>query len=316
MPDGQQRADGARGPLTPPRGDTRRAARSGVRGRGPRGPTSRALCLLTACLLAPLAVPRPSDAQTRSEYVLRAPSGETLRFSGERVKDMLERTRRLEQILEQDPDVLYYIGSGPAVQASRPGPAYPWAAVRVRSDSTAQVSVPGNYREGRRAYYNYAVKKMELVRSETPASSCATAVEREVELVSAFVDGWIVARTLYGGPAFAPLDALVFARDAGHLPAMLVDLGDSAIGGCLDRWRRQHPDRIAAYREWREGHFDAPRPAERAGDSVPAAADSLPGAPAPGDSLPAASDSVPSAAPVIPGGVPPAGVESRTPSRS
>lgn len=179
------------------------------------------------------------------------------------VRDMLRESRRLRTVLEEDPRVLYYVGSGPAVTDEEPGSAYPWRAVRVQNDSVARVAFPANYREADRGYFNYAVRKMEMIRSAPPAVACSVSVEREVELTSVFTDGWVVARTLFGGPAFAPLDAFAFARAAGHLPAMVVALGNDALGGCLDEWRSGHPEAMEAYRRWRAETFEAPDTASR-----------------------------------------------------
>lgn len=211
------------------------------------------LPFLPALAAALLALP----TSARAQYVLEAPSGRSLEYDSARVQEMLERSRRLGRILEEDPEVLYYVGSGPAVTADSPNSAYPWNAVRPRTDSTARVAFPANYREARRAYYNYAVRKMGLVRDSAPASGCSAAVEREVASVSAWVDGWVVARTLFGGPAFAPLDAFAFAREAGHLPAMMVELENAGIAGCLDRWRRDNAGAMEAYRAWRRDVFEA-----------------------------------------------------------
>lgn len=263
----------ARAPSRRSTGARRGGARSGRDdGESPRPsvPTSgpRSAALAAACLLwaAGTSTPGRAAAQEGASHTFRTPSGPSLTLPGDSVRQMLERTRRLAEILEEDPDVLYYLGTGPEVSADAPGPAYPWRAVTVQNDSVARVEVPANYREARRAYYNYAVRKMEAVRSTSPATSCSTAVEREVGLVSAFVEGWIVTRTLYGGPAFAPLDAFVFARREGHLPALLVALGNTALGGCVDRWKRDHPQAMEAYRRWRDGfEGDGAAPAEAAG---------------------------------------------------
>lgn len=232
------------------------------RGSGRRRTRTGLALLATAALLVLGARPavgqaRPDSAGSSdsTEYTLTAPSGQTLTFGKDAVRDMLDRTRRLGEIVERDPDVLYYVGSGPEVGLADPGPAHPWNAVRVQSDSVARVAVPGNYRESRRAYFNYAVELMERVREDAPAARCSTAVAREVEAVSAFVDGWLVTRFLYGGPAYAPLDALPFARAADHLEAMVVAAGDTRVEGCLDDWRREHPERMEAYRRWRDRVF-------------------------------------------------------------
>lgn len=212
-----------------------------------------------------VAAAAPGDGQAQAEsdgYTLQATSGATLELPGDSVEEMLRGTRRLVTILEEDPDVLYYVETRGDVDASTPSPAYPWNAVRAESDSTARVRVPGNYREARRAYYAYAVRMMEAIRGTAPSTRCSVAVERETRAVSAFVDGWIVTRTLYGGPAFAPLDALAFARDAGHLPAMLVEMGDTRLRGCAPKWARDNSAEIDAYRAWWRD-FDGGSPSGR-----------------------------------------------------
>lgn len=206
------------------------------------------------------AVPQTAADSADPGYTLTAPSGRTLTLDEGRVLDMLDRTRRLGDIVDRDPDVLYYVGSGPEVGLSDPGAAYPWNAVRVENDSVARVAVPGNYRESRRAYFNYAVLQMKQLREKIPTAACTGAMAREVEAVSAFVDGWIVTRLLYGGPAYAPLDALAFAREAGYLAALMVAAGDTRLAGCRDRWRRNHPKEMEAYRRWRTRVFPGPAP--------------------------------------------------------
>lgn len=201
-------------------------------------------------LLASVLPPVSASAQ----HTLSLPSGDSLRFEEARLRQMLEESRELRRILVEDPDVGYYMGSGPEVSGSSVEPSYPWNAVRVVDDSVARIGTPANYREAERAYVNYAVEKMRLVREAPPAVSCDTAVARETRLVGSWIDGWILARTLYGGPALAPLDALVFAREAGHLAPLLVRLGDTEIGSCAGTWRENHPEEMAAFGAWYREH--------------------------------------------------------------
>lgn len=211
--------------------------------------------VLGALFLA-LAAGLPS-APLSAQYTIAAPSGERLSYDSVAVREMLERSRRLRKILEQDPAVVYYVGAGDPVSEEDPDSAYPWRAVTVRSDSAVRVVTPGNYREASRAYYNYAVERMEWIRSGSPNPGCEAAVEGEVARASAFVDGWVVSRVLYGGPAFPPLDLFAFAREAGHLPALVVDLEDTAVSDrCLARWRERHADELEAYRRWRSRTFE------------------------------------------------------------
>lgn len=228
-----------------------------IPGEGRRGSGPPPLRRLLFLLLAAAFLPAPLAAQ----YVIEAPSGRTLAFDSASVRDMLQRTRRLRSILEQDPEVIYYVGAGDPVPADSPAAAYPWNRVTVRSDSAVRVAAPGNHREAGRAYQNYAVVRMEWIRSGRPAASCAASVEGEVERISAFVDGWIVSRVLYGGPAFPALDAFAFARDAGHLPALVVELGDTTLSErCRSRWSRRNADAVEAYRTWRRRAFEGGGP--------------------------------------------------------
>ena len=172
---------------------------------------------------------------------------------------MLARTRALYDTLEADPRIVYYVGyGGDAVPESRPGQAYPWNAVSVRSDSAVRVVTPGNLREASRAYYNYAVMRMrerEDAAARNADESCEDAVAREARLLSSFADGWIVTRTLFGGAAYPPLTEIAFAREEGHLEAYAADHDLPQLARCADRWREAHPDRIEAYRRWRDSTY-------------------------------------------------------------
>lgn len=186
--------------------------------------------------------------------VLVSPSGDTLAFFEAALRQMLDTTRALRRDLEEDPRILYFTGTGPAVPAEEPDPAYPWNAIEVLADSVAAIRTPGNLREADRAYANYAVLRMKNVRRD-PDVSCDSLVVREVRAVSGFVDGWIVARTLFGAPAYAPLDELAFAREAGLLPGLIGASDDPQPGGCLGAWKEGHGESLEAYRRWREGEF-------------------------------------------------------------
>ena len=168
---------------------------------------------------------------------------------------MLDSARALFRDLQEDPRVLYSTGFGPPAEVTAAEAAYPWNAVTPTSDSTVNVIMPGNLREADRAYYNYAVMRMRVVRRQDPDESCEVLIEAEEKVLSSYVDGWILARTLFGGPAFAPVDELVFAREVGLLRPLLSARGDTSIGVCAEQWAAENPDEIAAYESWREEAF-------------------------------------------------------------
>lgn len=224
----------------------------------------RAGAALAVLAASSAASPAPAAAQ----YAIASPSGDTLSFELPRLRGMLETARALYADLEEDPRVLYRLGFGAAAERDAPGPAYPWHAVRPQSDSVVNILTPGNLREADRAYHNYAVMRMREIRGEDPDDPCDALVEREEEVLSSFVDGWILSRTLFGGPAFAPLDELAFARDAGHLRAVIGALRDDSVGGCAATWAENHPEAVAAYEAWRAEAF--PELAELPADTLPA----------------------------------------------
>ena len=206
---------------------------------------------IAAGLLAAAAL-GASPQSAAAQYKLDAPSGEQLVFERDQVRAMLDTTRALYQWLEEDPAVLYATGVGTSVPEDNPTDAFPWNAIEVRNDSIALIQTPNNLREADRAYNNYAVLRMTEVRFGDPDAPCNDLMDAEVNVVSGFVDGWIVARILFGGPSFEPLDRLAFIREADHLPAFIAVSEDPSIGVCATEWADGHAAEIAAYHAWYE----------------------------------------------------------------
>lgn len=204
-----------------------------------------------------------------AQYRLEAPSGVELTLPSERLRAMLDTTRALFRDLEEDPRIGYFLDVGPAVPADSPEAAFPWNALDVRSDSSAVVRTPGNLREADRAYHNYAVLRMHWVHDGDPDVSCDSLMRVEAVAVDGFADGWLVSRTLFGAPAYPPLDEVGFAREAGVLEGLLAAKGDAQLGACAREWAEANPEAVEAYRLWRVSRFlgdgaGAPAPAGEA----------------------------------------------------
>lgn len=215
--------------------------------------------LVRAIGLALAVFPASVPGQAQAQYVLVSPAGDSLTFEPAELRAHLETARVLYADLQEDPRVLYLTPPvRQRVNEQQPAPAYPWNVVTVLSDSVADLQgLPANLREADRAYYNYAVLRMRVVRSADPDVECDSVLALEERVVSSFADGWIVSRTLFGGPEFRPLDEIVFARQAGHLRALLAALNDRQVGACAGQWADAHPDRVAAYQAWRRESFPA-----------------------------------------------------------
>jgi hypothetical protein len=211
------------------------------------------IAVVAAGLLAGAAAPAVGQRSVASER-------DTLTIPLTELQVMLDSARALYTDLQEDPAVLYYLDFGPPVEADAPEAAYPWNATTPTSDSTVNVLMPGNLREADRAYYNYAVMRMRVVRTQDPDAPCEELMDREEVVLSSFVDGWILARTLFGGPEFVPLQEFVFAREAGLLRPLLAARGDTSIGVCAEEWATANPEAIAAYEAWRADRYPGPEP--------------------------------------------------------
>ena len=237
---------------TAPKRESGPAERPAGRSRRPRiAATLSAHGLLV--LLAGLVSAEAADAQ----YRLTAPSGRVIEFETDALLRFRDRSDSLMTDLVEDPLVLYYPSFGRDLDESEARDAWPWNAVEVVTDSSAAVVMPGNLREAGRAYESYAVLRMYAVRQD-PDVACEVLMSREVEAVDGFIDGWIAARLLFGGPPYEPLDELAFAREAGVLPGLILDRSNRQLGGCLDVSRDRGAEDIDAYRVWRTQRYLSP----------------------------------------------------------
>ncbi|MDP2483301.1 MAG: hypothetical protein Q8W45_08475 [Candidatus Palauibacterales bacterium] len=195
-----------------------------------------------------------------AQYTVTAGNGDTVRFESAELRTLLDTARALYADLQEDPRVGYFTPlDRQPVSPQQPGDSYPWNVVTVVNDSTADLQrLPANLREADRAYYNYAVQRMRVVRGADPDVPCDSVLAMEEKVVGSFIDGWILSRTLFGGPAFEPLDELVFARHAGLLRPLLARRADRQVGACAGQWAEDNPERIAAYEAWRLENFPVP----------------------------------------------------------
>ena len=199
-----------------------------------------------------------------AQYTVRAENGDTAQFESAALRAMLDTARALYADLEEDPRVAYmtpvgFPGSRVTVSPEDPEASYPWNVVTVLSDSTVDVRpMPANFREADRAYYNYVVQRMRVVRGTDPDVPCDSLLALEEKAVGSFADGWILSRTLFGGPAFGPLDELVFARKAGLLRALLARRNDRQLGACAGEWAEENLEKVAAYEAWQRENFPVP----------------------------------------------------------
>jgi len=244
----------------------------------PRAATLAATCALLLIL----------PAAAAAQYTVGAENGDTVQFESTALRVMLDTARALYADLQEDPRVLYYTPLGrETVSLEDPEASYPWNVITVVNDSVADLQrLPANLREADRAYYNYAVQRMRVVRGADPDVSCDSLLALEQKTVESFIDGWVLSRTLFGGPPFPPLDELVFARRDGLLRALLARHNDRQVGACAGQWADDNHERIEDYDVWRQERF--PAAGEAAEDADPEAVDTTPS-----DSIPPPDSGMP-----------------------
>ena len=124
-----------------------------------------------------------------AQYTVSAENGDTVQFESAALRAMLDTARALYADLEEDPRVFYltpvgFPGSRVTVSPEDPEPSYPWNVVTVLSDSTVDARpMPANFREADRAYYNYVVQRMRVVRGTDPDVPCDSLLALEEKVV-------------------------------------------------------------------------------------------------------------------------------------
>lgn len=133
------------------------------------------------------------------------------------------------------------------------GDSYPWEDLNVREDSVT-VRVPMGVQDTELVYQIYGhlhlMVRMGRQAEWLPEAPDATGYALERAILSRTADAWILGRTVYNTVPYGPLDELAYAKEAGHLDALIFTARPSEFVADRADWVRANPGAMERYREW------------------------------------------------------------------
>ena len=145
---------------------------------------------------------------------------------------------------------------------------YPWERMRIShdtvqvyfdpraSDSSLPVEIYGHL---------HLMARMGRLDEFVPGSGTLTGFDLEKAVLAKTADAWLLGRTVYDVPPYAPLDELIYAREAGYLDAFIFTARPNEFAEARAKWAKANPGRSDEYRTWFLKTFNREPPGLRAG---------------------------------------------------
>lgn len=148
--------------------------------------------------------------------------------------------------------------------------SYPWETLIIEGD-TAQVAVPRTQPDAEAAYGLYAylhlLARQGRILEALPEAAGLEGYGLERLIVAKVADAWLLARSALAIDPFEPLDALVYANEAGWLDAFLLTARPRSFRAALDEWVAENPEGPDAFRSWFRVTLGREPPGLRSGDA-------------------------------------------------
>jgi len=130
---------------------------------------------------------------------------------------------------------------------------YPWEGMQISHD-TVRLQFDAEAPDSRLAVEIYGhlhlMAKMGRLAEFLPEAATATGFDLEKAILARVADTWLLARTVYDVAPYAPLDELIYARDAGYLDAFIFTARPDQFAEARAEWARANPGRAEEYRTW------------------------------------------------------------------
>jgi hypothetical protein len=141
----------------------------------------------------------------------------------------------------------------PVVKAA---PSYPWETLVIQGD-TARIGDAGEEYVPHSVYAHlHLMYSQGRLASWLPDAEDADDFVRELAILNATADAWLLLRGGLGGDPHVLLDELLFAREAGRLEAFLLTRRPDAFQDRREAWLSQSPGAEQEYRAWYRTTFD------------------------------------------------------------
>jgi len=96
----------------------------------------------------------------------------------------------------------------------------------------------------------HLMAKMGRLEEFLPEAATATGFQLERAILERVADAWLLGRTVYDFSPYAPLDELIYAREAGYLDAFIFTARPEDFAEARAKWARENPGRSDEYRTW------------------------------------------------------------------
>lgn len=206
---------------------------------------------LNACAGGPAVLPEPRPLVVRSGARLNV-------TDMDRMRTIYDEVSRELRAIEVDPS--FWI-------AARPDPRdlYPWETLEVEGD-TARVSFSRTNPDLRSSYEIYAhlhlMRRMGRLDDWLPEVASAEGWELERAIMGRVTDSWLMGRAIFDLAPYPLMDQLIFAREAGHLDALLLNLRPNEFAEERTAWMARNPEADARFRTWFRETFDREPPGD------------------------------------------------------
>lgn len=208
------------------------------------------LALMAACGgEAPLPSPRP-----------------IVNFAGLRITPEPERMQAVDdwfrpqlENIEQDPSFL--ISS-----MAQDSATYPWETLEISGD-TARISYQSRAPDTGPIYQIYAHYHLMAERDELetwlPEAEGEEGFDLERAILVRVADAWLYGRSVFDAAAHPPLDEILYAREFGHLDALILTARDEEFSAEREAWIAENPEGMDDYYGWFRDTFGRPPPGWR-----------------------------------------------------
>lgn len=207
---------------------------------------SRVLAMAASALVVAMAACGGGAPQIPDPRPIIIHSGARIRVDPDSMQVVNEWVNREQTNIVEDPGFLVET----RVAADE---VYPWEGLEIEGD-TVRVRVDPRAPDARLPFeiYGHLHLMAHMGRQEEwlPEAPNATGYELERAILSRVAAAWLLGRTTFDTAPYAPLDELIYAKDAGYLDAFIFTARPDEFGQPRAAWARENPDEAEEYRAW------------------------------------------------------------------
>jgi len=188
-------------------------------------------------------------------------------YAGARVRADVDRMREVNEWVTREQDNIVNDPGFMVVTGYAAEEVYPWEGLEFAGDDTVRVRLDPRASDAKVVYEIYAhqhlMARMGRQEEWLPEAPTATGYQLERAILSRVADAWLLGRTTFDTQPYAPLDELLYAKEAGYLDAFIFTARPDEFAEARAQWARENPDAAERYRDWFVQTFNREPPGRR-----------------------------------------------------